>query len=118
MKHFASALLLSGFMSASMSAAGESAPSSSSFAKAVGVQLQSGYATARSRLLRAAWVPDSTRGVSGVHQQIAFQQYPEVLCGEGYNAVCTGRFEKKGTAILVTINPKTKKLQVTSVDQD
>jgi hypothetical protein len=116
MKHVASAVLALGCISSSTFVASESA--SSSLTKAVGVQLQSSYATARSKLLRSAWVPDSTWGESGVHKPLAFQQYPEVLCGQGYNAVCTGRFEKTGTAILLTIDPKTKKLQVTSVDED
>jgi uncharacterized protein YecT (DUF1311 family) len=48
---------------------------------AAGVQLQSSYATARSKLLGSAWTADSTWGKSGVHKQLAFQQYPEVLCG-------------------------------------
>jgi hypothetical protein len=118
MKRFASAVLALGCMSFSATIAGESAATSASLTKSVGVQLQSSYATARSKLLRSAWTADSTWGESGVHKQLAFQQYPEVLCGEGYHAVCTGRFEKNGRAILLTIDPKTKKLQVTSVDQD
>jgi uncharacterized protein len=89
-----------------------------SLTKAVGVQLQSSYATARSNLFRSAWTADSTWGKSGVHKQLAFQQYPEVLCGEGYDAVCSGRFEKSGRAILLTIDRKTKKLQVISIDED
>jgi hypothetical protein len=105
-------------MSFSATIAGESAATSASLTKSVGVQLQSSYATARSKLLRSAWTADSTWGESGVHKQLAFQQYPEVLCGEGYHAICTGRFEKNGRAILLTIDPKTKKLQVTSIDQD
>jgi hypothetical protein len=86
--------------------------------KAVGVQRQSSYATARSKLLRLAWTVDSTSDESGVHKQLAFQQYPEILCGEGHDAECTGRFEKNGRAIFLTIGPKTKELQVTSVDED
>jgi hypothetical protein len=118
MKRVAAAILALGCISSSTTIAGESAAASASLTKAVGLQLQSSYAAARSRLLRSAWTADSTWGESGVHKRLAFQQYPEVLCGEGYQAVCTAKFEKNGTAILLTIDPKTKKLQVTSVDQD
>lgn len=118
MKRVAAAVLALGFISSATTIAGESAAASASLTKAVGVQLQSSYATARSKLLRSAWTADSAWGESGVHKRLAFQQYPEVLCGEGFHAVCTGRFERNGRAILLTINPKTTKLQVTSVDED
>jgi hypothetical protein len=87
-------------------------------ARHVGVQLQSGYASARSKLLAASWKAESGWGKSGVHKQLAYRQYPEVLCGEGYDAICTGRFEKSGQAILLTIDPRTSTLRVTSIDED
>jgi hypothetical protein len=84
----------------------------------VGVQLQSGYASARTKLLAILWKADSGWGESGVHKQLAYRQYPEVVCGDGYDAVCTGRFEKSGQAILLTIDQRTSTLCVTSVDED
>jgi hypothetical protein len=53
-----------------------------------------------------------------VHKQLPYRRYPEVVCGEGYDAVCSGRFTKSGQAILLTIDPKTRTLQVISVDED
>ena len=87
-------------------------------AQRVGVQLRSGYASARAKLLAASWKADSGWGDSGVHEQLAYRQYPEVVCGDGYDAVCTGRFEKSGQAILLTIDQRTSTLRVTSVDED
>jgi hypothetical protein len=87
-------------------------------AQRLGVQIQSGYATARARLLGTSWKADAGWGRSGVHGQLAYRQYPEVLCGEGYDAVCTGRFVKSGRAILLSIDPRTRALRVTSVDED
>ena len=87
-------------------------------AQSVGVQLESGYAVARAKLLGTSWKADSAWGKSGVHGQLAYRQYPEILCGEGYDAVCTGRFKKAEQAILLTIDQRTSKLRVTSVDQD
>jgi hypothetical protein len=84
----------------------------------VGVQLQSGYASARAKLLGTAWKADSSRREFSVHKQLPYRRYPEVVCGEGYDAVCSGRFTKSGQAILLTIDPKTRTLQVISVDED
>jgi hypothetical protein len=87
-------------------------------ARRVGVQLESGYATARAKLLATSWKADTDWGVSGVNKQLAYRQYPEVLCGEGYDAACTGRFVKSGQAILLSIDQKSKALRVFSVDED
>lgn len=87
-------------------------------AKAAGVQLRSPYADARARLIGSGWKTDATWGTSGVHGIGGYPRYPEVLCGEGRDAVCTGRFEKDGIAILVSIDPRTRALRVTSVDED
>jgi hypothetical protein len=87
-------------------------------AERVGVQLGSGYATARARLLATSWKADTGWGQSGVRKQLAFRQYPEVLCGDGHDPACTGRFVKSGQAILLSIDQKTSALRVFSVDED
>jgi hypothetical protein len=92
--------------------------SPATLAQSVGVRLQSGYATARASLLGAAWKADAAWGLAGVHQALTYRQYPEILCGEGYDAVCTGRFQKADRAILVMVDPRSKTLRVTSVDAD
>lgn len=99
-------------------AAAQRAAAPGALARRVGVQLQSGYASARARLLGMSWKADSGRAEFSVHKQLAYRQYPEVLCGEGYDAVCSGRFVKSGQAILLTIDQRTSTLRVTSVDED
>jgi hypothetical protein len=99
-------------------AAAERTAATVTLARSVGVQLQSGYATARAKLLGSSWNADSARGNSGVRKQLAYRQYPEILCGEGYDAVCTGRFVKSDQAVLLTIDQRTSTLRVTSVDED
>jgi len=84
----------------------------------VGVQVGSDYASARAKLLAASWKPDTTYGVSGTFGKLAYPQYAEVVCGEGRDAVCSGRFEKAGRAILLSLDPKKKPMRVTSIDQD
>jgi hypothetical protein len=56
--------------------------------------------------------------VSGTFGKLAYPQYAEVVCGEGRDAVCSGRFEKAGRAILLSLDPKKKPMRVTSIDQD
>jgi hypothetical protein len=87
-------------------------------AQSVGVQLDSSYATARAKLLGRSWKADSAWGEPDGSRPRAYQQYPEVVCGQGYDAVCTGRFKKAEQAILLTIDQRTSKLLVTSVDED
>ena len=85
----------------------------------LGVQLRSDYASARTRLLRESWKPDASWGESGVSgKKPAYPQYPEVVCGDGRDAVCSGRFEKAGQAILLSIDPGTSTLRVTAIDRD
>ena len=87
-------------------------------AQSVGVQLDSSYATARAKLLGTSWKADSAWGQPDASRPYAYQQYPEVGCGQGYDAVCTGRFKKAGQSILLTIDQNTSTLRVTSVDED
>jgi hypothetical protein len=84
----------------------------------VGVQVGSDYASARAKLLAASWNPDATYGVSGTFGKLAYPQYAEVVCGEGRDAVCGGRFVKAGQAILLSLDPNKKPLRVTSIDRD
>ena len=84
----------------------------------LGVPLPSSYASARAKMLGKAWEPDASHGASAVSGHLAYPQYPEVVCGEGYDAVCSGRFKKAGDAILLSLDPRTKTLPVTSIDRD
>lgn len=82
------------------------------------VQINERYASARLKLIRRGWRIDREWGISGVHEKLTYEQYPEVLCGEGYQAVCTGRFKKGDSAILLTINQFKKTLPVRYISND
>ena len=94
------------------------APALGPLAHAAGVQVPSDYASARAKLLATSWKPDLSWGISGVSGRLAYAQYPEVVCGQGYDAVCGGRFEKADKAMLLTIDPRTSKMQVTAIERD
>jgi len=93
-------------------------PAQGSLAHVAGAQVPSDYASARVKLLAASWKPDLSWGKSGISGRLAYAQYPEVVCGQGYDAVCSGRFEKADEAIRLTIDPRTSKLQVTAIERD
>ncbi|MBA5639418.1 hypothetical protein H3H37_20350 [Duganella sp. LX20W] len=82
------------------------------------VQIGESYASTRTKMLRLGWAIDREWGVSGVHEKLSFSKYPEVLCGEGFQAVCTGRFKKGDSAILLTIDQFRKRLPVTYITND
>jgi hypothetical protein len=65
-----------------------------------------------------SWKPDANREQPGAGGARAYPQYPEIVCGQGYDAVCSGRFEKAGEAIVLSLDPRTKALRVTSIDRD
>lgn len=83
-----------------------------------GVKVGSSYAKTRANLLASGWRTDEEWGISGPHRSRSFNQYPEILCGEGYDAICTGRFLNASGALLVTIDQKKKALPVTHVEAD
>ena len=82
------------------------------------VRIGENYASARAKMLRRGWALDTEWGVSGVRKKASFSKYPEILCGEGYQAVCTGRFKKGESAILLTIDQFKKRLPVTYIAND
>jgi len=86
--------------------------------RSAGVQKYERYASARLKMNRQGWQIDKEWGISGIHKQLAFPRYPEVLCGEGYQAVCTARFTKGDSAVLLTINQFKKSLPVERIDND
>jgi hypothetical protein len=87
-------------------------------AKTFGLKLKHAYSINRKILMEAAWQPDLKWGLSGIHHKLAYQDFPEILCGDGYDAVCTGRFVKGSKEILLTIDHNHKTLPVMHADND
>lgn len=84
----------------------------------IGLLLESPYAEARKRLMDLSWRPDISWGTSGVGQEPAFKAFPEVLCGHGWDAICTARLSRAGLDILVTVDQKDPDLRVVHVARD
>lgn len=81
-----------------------------------GIRPGMGYAQARSSLLADGWQPDGDRGAPG--RPPAYRQFPEVVCGQGRDALCSGRFIRAGDALLLILDRNTKEPAVTFVDRD
>ena len=93
-------------------------PTDDRLAKSIGFTMGHPYSKIRDRLLTLSWHPDPGWGLSGVHQILGYPEYPEILCGEGMDAVCPGRLTKGTQAILLTINPDSDDIRVVHVNRD
>lgn len=128
MKHFRIFLILAATIIAAGCAAGDrtvgpigpggSFPADYERAKSLGFTIGHPYAKARDRLLALSWRPDLGWGLSGVRPVLGYPGYPEILCGEGMDAVCTARLTKGTQAILLTIDPDSDTSPVVHVNRD
>jgi hypothetical protein len=60
-----------------------------------GIKLKMPYAEARERMLRNGWKPDLAEAelrYQGNYRP--YRDFPEILCGEGYDAICSAPFIK------------------------
>lgn len=75
------------------------------------------YAEARSHLLAQGWQPEGDRAGAGRPSGLG-GQFPEVVCGSGRDAMCTGRFLRAGKAVIVAVDQNKKALPVTFIERD
>ena len=85
-------------------------------AKTIGFTLSKPYSKVRKRLGKHGWRPDSSWGASG--PRLTYPAYPEILCGEGMDAVCTARLLKGRKVILLTVDQWKATIPVVHVDRD
>jgi hypothetical protein len=97
---------------------GASSPKDSKLAKSLGFTMGHPYSEIQEHLLTLSWRPDPSWGHSSVHEVLSYPKYPEILCGDGMDAVCTARFTKGPHAILLTINQASDTIPVVHVDRD
>ena len=83
-----------------------------------GIDAGMSYAKARSTLLSASWQVDDRRGANGQHSAVAYKQFPEIVCGNGRDAICSGRFIRSGEALLLIVDPRKPLLPVTFIERD
>lgn len=60
-----------------------------------GIKLKMPYAEARKRMLRNGWKPNFAEAEFGYQSNYRpYKHFPEILCGEGYDAICSAPFIK------------------------
>ncbi len=72
------------------------------------------YAQARDRLLKQGWTLDQT----GVPKEPDYKLFPEVVCGRGFDAVCSARYQKNGIRIMLYVTDLSGRLTVKEVYDD
>ncbi|GAB3361953.1 hypothetical protein GCM10027430_36080 [Lysobacter tyrosinilyticus] len=72
------------------------------------------YSTAKARMARLGWAIDTSEPVNWV----AYPKTPEVLCGRGWDAVCSVRFTRNGEAVMLTLKPLVDHLKVIDAESD
>lgn len=82
-------------------------------AKSLGLDLTKPYAAARKILAKTGWASD-------LHEDSphSYPEFPEIVCGNGMDAICSARFIKDGKAIQLTVDQNSKTLLVVHIDDD
>jgi hypothetical protein len=87
-------------------------------ARKIGFTLSKPYSKVRTRLRKHGWSPDSSWGLSGPHERLTYSAYPEILCGDGMDAICTARLMKGREAIVLTVDQWKTSIPVVHVERD
>lgn len=82
---------------------------------ALGLSRGQQYSVARTILLRHGWLVDVAFSDSSSSAQYGFK---EVVCGNGFDAVCSARFIRKKQQIMVMLSPTQDGLLVQDVVND
>jgi hypothetical protein len=80
---------------------------------AYGVRLRMPYGETRQRMIKHGWTPDPTEAnARHTPSRLPYPEFPEVLCGEGYDAICSGWFSKGSESRLLDVREVNKALVV------
>ena len=80
---------------------------------AYGIRLRMPYREARQRMIEHGWAPDPTEAIARhTRNHLPYPTLPEVLCGEGYDAICSGWFTKGSESRLLDVREVKKVLIV------
>ena len=87
-------------------------------AKEIGIRLSKSYSATRLQLIKLSWQPATNPDLVSNKKPVSFPNYPEILCGEGMDAICTARFNKNGNAVILTVNQHKRSLPVVHIMKD
>ena len=82
--------------------------------KSLGLKRSEVYVHARDKLLKQGWALDP-KSFPG---EPDYKLFPEIVCGRGYDAVCSVRFQKSGIRIMLYVTDRSGHLVVKEVYDD
>jgi len=82
--------------------------------KKLGLEKGQSYSTARATLVKRGWQIDYAHAENNQTSPYGFK---EVVCGNGWQAVCSARFMRASQEIMLTLQPK-KQLLVEGASND
>jgi len=75
------------------------------------------YREARQHMIRHGWAPDPTEARERYKPgHLPYPEFPEVTCGEGYDAICSGWFLKGTESRTISVREVRKTLVVRGSD--
>ena len=85
---------------------------------AYGIHLRMSYREARQRMIKHGWAPDPIEAnARHTAAHPPYPEFPEVLCGEGYDAICSGWFSKGSESRMLDVRAVKKVLVVRGSSQ-
>lgn len=94
-------LLVLGFLSLPLA---QAVPTS--LLKTLGLKEGQSYSSAKTQLIGKGWKVDSTYAAARDAGETPPYGFKEVICGNGWQAVCSARFLRNGHEIMLTLRPK------------
>jgi hypothetical protein len=100
----------------------ENAPDSSKFEWPValelmglGIKLKTPYANAKKLMLKNGWTLTPTIYLPN---HPPYKEFPEIICGEGYDAICSAEFAKENQTMVVSVRALQGRLVVRGTDSE
>jgi hypothetical protein len=75
--------------------------------KELGLRQGQRYASAKAALLKRGWTVDRAHAKAREPGQGPPYGFNEVVCGQGWDAICSARFVRRGREMMLMMKPKT-----------
>lgn len=87
------------------------------FLKTLGLREGQSYASAKTQLIQKGWKVDAAYASTHEAGEAPPYGFKEVICGHGWQAVCSARFLRSDKAVMLTLHPR-KVLLVSGASDD
>lgn len=77
-----------------------------SLLKTLGLKEGQSYASAKTQLIHKGWKVDGAYAPTREEDETPPYGFKEVICGNGWQAVCSARFLRNDQAVMLTLQPR------------